>query len=79
MVKGEIRHERIFGWQNYKCMKRQITKELLEEDSRIYEELMYHWNRYKLYENAESKTKYRELEYAYYVENDDVRMYYKTQ
>jgi len=52
-------------------MSRNITLELLEEDSQLYKEMMV------ALQNNDHK-KYKELHRKYYIENDDIRIYWQT-
>ncbi len=53
-----------------------ITKERLEEDEKIHQRLDELW--YKGDLTPEEKVEYNKLVYTYYVENDDIRIYWKT-
>lgn len=59
-------------------MSREITPELLEEDSKLLKEMERVYGRLQFNPTAENDKAYRDLAQKYYGENDDIRIYYKT-
>ena len=59
-------------------MSREITQELLEEDSRLLKEMERAYARFQFNPTPENDQKRRDLSQKYYGENDDIRMYYQA-
>ncbi len=60
--------------------KRTITKKLLEEDKKLEKEMcnLYEAWVHTKFHSKEFLDKCNKIEYKYYIENGDIREYYKT-